>query len=351
MRKNIFIMKSKFASILLFSCSLVFAGNEDRVGSAGASQLLANPWSRSTATADAGIANVNGIEATFTNIAGLAYTEKTQLKFNYTNWLGNSGIRFSSAGFAQKLGESSAIGVSVQSMNFGDIPITTVENPDGGIGTFTPRYSIINLGYAKLFTHTISGGINFKIISESISNIKSTGVAVDAGIRYAKDNFKIGITLKNVGAPMSQKGDGLSTQINYVSTGTLATLEQRSQAYELPSLLSLGVSYDFVFAKDSKLTAMGAFTANSFSNDQYRVGLDYVFTADKFGFNLKSGYVYEKNLTNVDNRTNALTGYTAGFSVDAYVGKNKTALGFEYAARLSSPFGVIHTFGTTVSLK
>ena len=65
----------------LVSTLYASAGNEDRVGSAGASHLLVNPWARSSALADATIANANGLEATFTNIAGLAFTDKTQIKF------------------------------------------------------------------------------------------------------------------------------------------------------------------------------------------------------------------------------------------------------------------------------
>lgn len=348
------IKNTVFIGAAVITCSSVLAGNEDRVGSAGASQLLANPWARSTGSADAGISSVNGLEATFTNIAGLAFTDKTQLKFNYTNWLGNTGIRFSSAGIAQRISESSVIAVSIQAMSFGDIDVTTVELPEGGIGVFTPRVNVFNVGYARTFTNSISGGINFKVISESIANLRSSGVAVDAGIRYVtgeKDHIKFGITLKNVGPTMRYKGDGLATQINYVSTGGNATLEQRSQAFEMPSLLAIGGSYDFIFTEQSKLTAMLGFTANSFGNDQYRLGLDYGMAADKAAFNIRAGYVYEKNLFSAENRTNALTGLTAGFSVDALVGKNKSALGIEYAMRLAGPFGVIHTMGATISLK
>jgi hypothetical protein len=351
--KNI-LRNTAFIGAAVLTCSNVFAGNEDRVGSAGASQLLVNPWARSTGSADAGIANVNGIEGTFTNIAGLAFTDKTQLKFNYTNWLGNSGIRFSSAGFAQRLSESSVIAVSIQAMSFGDIDITTVELPEGGIGVFTPRVNVFNVGYAKSFTKSISGGINFKVISESIANLKANGMAIDAGIRYVtgeQDQIKFGITLKNVGPTMRYKGDGLSTQINYVSTGGKATLEQRSQAFEMPSLLSIGGSYDFIFNEKNKLTTMLGFTANSFANDQYRLGLDYAMTTEKAAFNVRAGYVYEKNIFSMENRTNALTGPTAGFSVDALVGKNKSALGVEYALRIAGPFGVIHTLGVAISLK
>ena len=84
---------SNFLLVLMLGISTVtFAGNEDRVGSAGASHLLINPWARGSAIGDAGVANMNGLEGTFTNIAGLAFTDKTQIKFNYSNWMGSAGI-------------------------------------------------------------------------------------------------------------------------------------------------------------------------------------------------------------------------------------------------------------------
>lgn len=338
----------------VFSCSGAFAGNEDRVGSAGASQLLINPWARSSALGDAGVASTNGLEGTFTNIAGLAFTDKTQIKFNRTNWLGTAGIALNSVGIAQRISESSVLAVSVQSMNFGDIAITTVELPEGGIGDFTPRMNVFNIGYARTFSSSIYGGINFKVVNESISNLKSTGIAVDAGIRYVtgeQDQLKLGIALKNVGPVMRYKGDGLSEQVNYLNDGNVATLEQRSANYELPSMLSIGLSYDFIFNEMNKLTASGAFSANSFQYDQYRIGADYGFTSEKAAFNIRAGYVIEKNIFSVENRSNAMTGLTAGFSADALVGKNKSALGVEYAMRLAGTFGIVHTFGVTISLK
>jgi hypothetical protein len=354
MKKSMLNMnKLILAGTLLVSLSAT-AGNEDRVGSAGASHMLVNPWSRSSAAGDAGIASANGLEATYMNIAGLAFTDKTQIKFNYSNWMGNAGISLNSAGIAQRISESDVIAVSIQSMNFGDIPITTVANPEGNIGFFSPRANIFNVGYAKSFSKSIYGGINFKVISENISNLKATGVAIDAGIRYVtgeRDQIKFGIALKNVGPVMSFKGDGLAQQIEYLSTGFVATTEQRSATFELPSLLSIGGSYDFIFNENNKLNLALGFTANSFSNDQYRLGLDYAMTGDKVAFNLRAGYVYEKNLFSAENRSNALVGPTAGFSVDALVGKSKSALGIEYTARFAGVFGIIHTVGATISLK
>lgn len=350
-------MKIKNAFILgaaLISSFAVSAGNEDRVGSAGASHLLINPWARSSAFGDAGIANVNGLEGTFTNIAGLAFTDKTQIKFNYSNWMGSAGVALNSAGIAQRISEQDVISVSVQALNYGDIQITTVENPEGNIGFFSPRANIFNVGYARAFSSSIYGGINFKVISESISNLKASGIAIDAGIRYVtgeQDQVKFGISLKNVGPVMRFRGDGLAQQIEYVSTGVLATLEERSATFELPSLLGIGGSYDFIFNENNKLTAALGFTANSFSSDQFRLGLDYGMTAEKVAFNLRGGFVYEKNLLSAENRSNALIGPTAGFSIDALVGENKTALGIEYAARFAGVFGIIHTIGATIDLK
>jgi hypothetical protein len=268
--------------------------------------------------------------------------------------MGNAGIALNSAGFAQRINESSVFSVSVQSLNYGDIPITTVANPEGNIGFFSPRANIFNVAYAKEFSSSISGGINFKVISENISNMKATGVAIDAGIRYVtgeQDQIKFGIALKNVGPVMKYKGDGLAQQVTYISTGFIGSLENRSATYEMPSLLSIGGSYDFIFTEKNKLNVALGFTANSFSKDQFRLGLDYGMTSEKMAFNLRGGFVYENGIFDAENRSNALIGPTAGFSIDALVGKSKSALGLEYCARFAGVFGIIHTIGATISLK
>lgn len=373
-RKEFNILNWLVIGATVLSCSALRAGNGDRVGGAGGTQLLINPWARSTAVGDANVSAVNGIEATFINIAGLATVRKTQIKADYTNWLGNAKINFITAGVAQKIGEAGVISVGLQSMNFGEVMRTTTENPEGGIGTFTPKVNVFSLGYAKMFTPSIHGGVQVKVINESISNASATGVAIDIGVRYQagkNDRLKIGIALKNVGPAMKYKGDGFQYQGQYVLTGATASMLQRSQTYELPSLLSMGVSYDIPLNGDKTksaskvgseatsikkknqinhvLTPMFAFTANSFGDDQIRLGMDYGLSTDKVAFNLRAGYVYEKNIFSVENRTNALTGFVAGFSIDA-ITKSKAALGIEYAARLSSPFGVIHTVGLAISL-
>lgn len=352
------IVKSILPVALVVAYTSSYAGNGDRVGSAGATELLINPWSKSAAWADAGVSCSNGIDAIYTNIAGLAFTDKTQIRFDRTNWLGGAGININAAGLAQRISESSVISVGVMSMRFGDIMVTTVDLPEGGLGNYTPTYSNFNVGYAREFSNSIYGGINFKVVSESMSNVRGTGVAIDAGIRYVtgeEDQVKFGITLKNVGPTMSFKGDGLAIQIMYPETGDLATLEQRSAAFEMPSLLSIGGSYDFNFTEMYKLTLAGAFTANSFSNDQFKIGTNFNMNSEKAQFDLSVGYVYEKGLFSKEflygNRVTAMSGLTAGVSVNALVGKNKSMLGINYTYRTAKPFNGCHTIGVTIDIK
>jgi hypothetical protein len=43
--------------------SLVFAGNDERAGQAGASELLVNPWTRATGMGNSGSLLAHGIES------------------------------------------------------------------------------------------------------------------------------------------------------------------------------------------------------------------------------------------------------------------------------------------------
>jgi hypothetical protein len=342
------------ATSLLFGSNVLLAGNEDRVGSAGASELLINPWARSSAWGDAGMSSVNGLEAAFVNVAGLAFTDKTELIFNRTNWLQSTGIKMNSMGFAQRTGDVSVIALTFTTMNFGDVMITTTDKPEGGVGTFSPRYYNLGFSYAREFSNSIYGGLTVRAISEQINNAKASGIAFDAGIRYVtgeKDNIKFGIALKNVGPTMAFEGDGFSVTSIIQATNLSTTTEQRSAKFELPSLVSIGFSYDFLISEAHKLTAAGTYTSNSFSKDNFRLGLEYSFSSKKATFIARGGYVQEKGIFSADTRTSALTGPTGGISVDMKAGEKGTNIGFDYTYRATNPFNGVHSIGVRINLK
>ncbi|MCX6296223.1 MAG: hypothetical protein NTX97_09175, partial [Bacteroidetes bacterium] len=113
-----------FAGLFMLPTNNLLAGNPDRSGQAGATELLINPWARSSGWAGANIAGARGLEASFLNVAGTAFTKKTELLFTRTNWLKGTDININAFGLTQRVGETGAIGLSVMSMDFGDIPIT-----------------------------------------------------------------------------------------------------------------------------------------------------------------------------------------------------------------------------------
>jgi hypothetical protein len=371
MKKRLISIKAIIIlTMLVFSMS-TFAGNEQRAGQAGANELLINPWARSTGWGGANTACVKGLESINLNIAGSAFTKKTELIFTHTSWLVGSNINIYAGGLCQKVGESGVISIALQSIDMGDIDITTVDVPEGNIGTFRPNFSTITLGYAKEFSNSIYGGLAVKILNEKISDIAASGICFDAGIQYltgigknklgkkVRDNLHFGISMRNVGPTMKYKGDGLSFRGSVPPDAIVMTTEQRSADYELPSLITIGVAYDFFLAQkvdtvaskiksDHRLSIAGNFTSNSFTKDQFHGGIEYAF---KEMIMLRVGYVHEKGIRSYDTRTNALTGPTCGVSVQLPLNKAKGSMfSIDYSYRATNPFSGVHSVGAKISL-
>ena len=338
--------------IVLNYSSNVLAGNEQRSGQAGATELLINPWARSSGWGSINIANVSGLEATYLNVAGLTGTSNTELIFSSTNWF--SDININAFGFAKSLDNQTVIGLSVMSMAFGEIEITTTEQPEGTGAFYSPSYINIGFSYAKKFTDNISCGSTVKMISESISDLKASGVAIDAGVQYVtgdKRQIKFGIVLKNVGPKMQYSGDGNDVRNeNTTSHGQnyAMTYDLRVESFEIPSSLNIGASYDFTLDSEHSVTLASSFTSNSFSKDQFGLGFEYNY---KSLFMLRSGYVYEEGINKEFNRgrSTAFTGLNFGLSFEIPL-SNDSSFGLDYSYRMSNPLSSPNSIGVRLAL-
>lgn len=355
------IIRKGLLVLALAGSSLAFAGNEDRAGEAGASELLINPWGRSSGWGGANTAGATGVESFNLNIAGLAYTKNSELVFTNTNWMSGANISINALGFAHRLGESGGVlGVSAMAMSFGDIDITTADNPDGGLGTFSPNYFNIGLAYSKNFSNTISGGFVVKLVSEGASNVSASGIALDAGVNYVTGDqrqLKFGITLRNVGPTMAFDGNGLSDRFNVPNTDKTLTVNQRSNDFELPSLVNIGLSYDFFLTDpeevedeewqaDHRLTTAGTFTSNSFTKDQFRIGVEYAF---REMFMLRGGYVYESDALDDEQNATANLGPSFGASIQVPLGESGSTFGIDYSFRATRTFDGSHGIGVKLT--
>ena len=348
------------------------AGNEDRTGQSGAAELLINPWARGTGWGNAGVANSRGVEAIFSNVAGISFTNKTQISFMNTQYLQGTSAKINAFGITQKVSATGVLGISVFAMGFGDIPITTVDNPEGGIGNFSPSLMNVSIAYANSFSDAIHGGISVKLVNESISDINATGIAFDAGIQYVSDNLRFGIALKNIGTPMSFSGDGLSVRGVINGSSNTITTEQRSGQFELPSMLTLGFSYDFLWAKKEKgvesmgktkkkntddltadnaehrLTFAGCFISNAFSRDQFVGGIEYSWNNM---LQLRTGYAYETDIFDASLTKSVYTGLNVGGSILVPISKEKGSyFSIDYSYRATRNFSGCHTIGAIINL-
>jgi hypothetical protein len=338
------IAKTAIAIASIAIGTTAYAGNKDRSGQAGASELLINPWGATTGVFGANTATVKGLEAMKGNIAGLAYTEKMDIGVSYNSYLRGSNINIYNLGLAVRLGNAGTIGVNAMSVDYGTIQITDYNNPIGGaIGSYKPSFFNIQLGFAKEFSHSIHAGLGVTMVSEKITNANAMGAAFEAGVQYVtglQDNFHFGVTLRNVGTNMKYTGPGFSFDSETSELGYSLSRQTPSERFEMPTLLNISAAYDFYLdanklAKEDdlpkhRLTAMAGFTSNSFNNDYIHGGLEYSF---RDMIMLRGGYRYEKDISNEALSTTFYTGFAAGATVMTRLGESGPRVGIDYSFR------------------
>lgn len=362
--------KIKISVLAMMLAMQALAGNKDRTGQGGAGELLLNPWGVSGGLFGLNCASVSGIEAMKSNIAGLANTPRTEIGIAHTRYLAGTGMSINNIGIAQNVGEVGVLGVNIMSFGYGSIPITTESSPEGGIGEYKPQFVNLSVGLGHTFSPQMSAGLNVTYVNEAISNIKASAVGFDAGVQYKngkKDNFHIGITLRNVGTNMRFQGDGLSFNGTSPDFAKVVTVQSRSDKTSLPSQLAIGTSYDFYLDANSKkdekkegsteetkmnhrLTAMFSFISNAFNNDWTGLGLEYAF---KEKFMLRAAYRYEKEITNSATSTTFYSGLSAGLSLQTALSKDESAptICLDYAFKPTRIGGGVHVVGLRMALK
>jgi len=348
-------MRVIVTTILVFCLAMgqIYAGNPDRQGEAGAGELLFNPWARSAGLHTLGTASIKGVEAMRLNVAGLGRINRTELLIANTRLFVGTDLKLNAVGFAQKLGENSTFGISLTSVDFGEIPVTTTQQPEGTGGTFSPNFFHLGLGYSYTYANKISVGLLVRGVSESLANVSAFGLALDAGVQYVsgeKDNFKLGISLRNIGSPMKFEGEGLSFEVdNPGTTGEFKiTFDSRAEDFELPSVLNIGLSYDFYFSDDLiMIRGLANFTSNSFSQDQLGVGGELYFkdvVAIRAAFKKDIGFVNE-------GERNVYSGFAGGISFNLPLNdESDRKVGIDYAYRTTDPFEGTHNFSVRLTL-
>ena len=359
MKKNIL-----WAMVLggLILSDYAFAGNPDRSGGAGGTQLLLNPYARSAGMMGANSASVRGAEAMHFNVGGLAYAENVEIMASRVIYLQGTDIYLNNLSLSLPLGESgNVLGISFSAMQFGDIPIVTESQPDGTLGTYSPQVLNIGAAYSKKFSNSITGGILLRVISEGITNVSATGVGIDAGVQYQtalnpknkikKEDFRFGIGVRNIGPNMKYGGTGLSFRSINSTTGADRRALMSSETFDLPALVNIGVSYDMRLDKNDdtyyhRLTPSGNFNYNAFSSNVVNLGVEYSF---KETFMVRGGYGWQENINNSDYRTQYY-GFAGGCTLQLPITSTGTTLAIDYAYAPTRVFNGVHNITLRMTL-
>jgi hypothetical protein len=300
-------LRSSLIIFLLVGVTLsvfVEGGSKRRRGTAGAQELMIPVGSQAIALSGAAVASITGIEAAEWNIAGMAEMQNTgEAMFTHATWLGDIGVNY--AAVASTFGGRNIFGISLRSLSFGDIMVTTPENPDGFGETYSPNFLTLGFLYARRMTDRIRFGSDFRIVNESIMHTSASGFVVDAGVQYSmKDSgFKIGASLRNLGLTMRFDGSDLEEfhPPGGSEPGTPPEPRRISlQEFEMPTTFELGVAYGPVDMGPVAVTLSGSFLNNNFSFDEYRFGVAANFLK-VLDFWAGTSYGYDPEPYGVDN--------------------------------------------------
>ena len=343
-------MKNKFRLIilaitLLLAVDCIYAGGGNRTGTGGASQLLIPVGVRGMAMAGGNVATSSGVEALFWNPAGSSKSiNSANVMFSHMDYIADIGVEYGAV--SANFEGFGVLSFAVKSLSVGEILVTTTQDPDGTGKTFAPQMLVAGVSFAKQLTERIAVGVTANLVTETLGDVSASGMAFDVGVVYDNlaeiNGLSFGVVMKNVGPQMQYEGSGL------LQEGVVAGFNRppglvniNSAPFELPSTFELGLGYKPKLLDDmNSLLITTAFKNNNFSDDEYKLGLEYGYNNTFF---LRGGYTFAPQQAFEDSY---IYGFTGGAGID-YSFEN-ISIKVDYAYRYTKLFDGNHVFGVSI---
>ncbi len=318
--------------VAVLASTNLFGGAIRSQGSSGAAQLLIPVGAQNLALGGANVSLVSGVSALYVNPAGTSGLEGSgQATVSNMTYLADIGITY--AGLVSNLGSFGTVGLSIKTLDFGDIPVTTADETEGTGAFYSPNFLTLTTNYSRQFSDNARFGVNMKVISEQIMNTTAKGFCTDLGVQYAFEALPIsvGIALKNLGGRMTY--DGSDLEQNQVPAGSESgTIVERfriqAQSFELPALLDIGLTYQPI----GGLELMGAFTNNSASTNTLNFAGKYSMKGLWVGGGMSTASIIGDQGENTDeqwtDKTESLYGASFGAGVSVPLGELKLDISY-----------------------
>ena len=297
MKKN---YKTLFFILCLVSLSTSLHG-QFKYGTTAASFLEMGVGSAAIGMGDAYTAIAEDVSALYWNPAKIASIDNFETMFMHQPWL--VGINYNFMGAVLPIEGVGAVGLGITVLNSGDMEETTMDYQDGTGSFFSATDLSIALTFARQLTSNFSFGFTGKYITQRISTMEASALAVDFGVYivtpfFERENVKgiqIGMSITNYGQKMRLVGDDTFMAIDQdlLNSGNNDKIpaDIRMEEYNLPVTFRIGLAYDILKTENHRLIIA---TDAVHPNNYYEVvntGAQYkVSVGTKFEFAFRGGY-------------------------------------------------------------
>ena len=302
--------------ILVLSWCSVMAGDANRIGTAGAQELVIPVGARGAAMGGSVVANSVGVDAIYWNPAGLgSLYEGTEVMFVHQPYIADIDVEYFAA--ATTIEDFGVVGISVKVVDIGEIEETTEAMPNGTGNIYNPSMTVVGLTWAKALTHKVNFGFTAKFLRETVFEVSATGMAFDFGFTYATRfrGLTLGFVMRNYGPDMKYEGPGFDRTYEFVGKRGVSS---NNAAFELPTSINMGASFDLLADGPNQATVSANFRANNQANDYWQGGFEYGYDGKYF---LRGGYKYSQQEGFI---------YGASFGAGLVYSIGESTLTFEY---------------------
>ena len=280
---------------MVLCVGLLSAGSDKQNGTTGALELLIPSDAAGAGLGGNCVASMQGIDAIHWNPAGIASGgDFAEVLFSQLDYYADIHLNY--VALKSAVSRYGYFAFSLRKMDFGDIPVTTEEAPDGTGELFSPGYTTAIVTYGTSLLDRLQMGISFKYISETIATVQATGVAVDAGIHYQiNQHLRLGIAMRNWGPDMRFDGEGLNRKV-YLP-GNLEdpisdpeALRIVAAKFEIPTVVDFGLAWDMWIYDNHRVTLTSTFQNQHQGWDHLGIGAIWRVQLSRGFVQLKSGF-------------------------------------------------------------
>ena len=281
-------MKKKACLIYIILISIISTSansqtNRDvtKVGTTAASFLEIGIGSRAVGMGEAFTAIANDAAAIYWNPSVIAQLQQNEAILLHTDWLAD--INFEFAALSLSLGTAGVLGLSITSMNMGDMPVRTIDEPDGTGERYSVADWAVGITYAKNITDRFSLGATVKYIHQQIWHMNAAAVAFDVGTLFTTDfnNMKIGMAISNFGNKMQLRGKDAQYYYDIdedkYGNNDKIPCHLDTDKWALPLIFRVGVAMDILHSDVNRITiAVDALHPNN-NTESVNLGMEYSF--------------------------------------------------------------------------